>query len=141
VSTEDEDKKTDDRKARVLHTRIPEHLDEEIRKKAGSLGISVSNLVRNVLANTFGLVEDIVADSASVARTARGEDHPPKKPAEAPSVLGFQTVTLNQNALCERCNAILPRGASAGVGVTDGPGPRPILCLPCVEKTTNPETP
>lgn len=144
--------KEDDKKARVLHTRINEALEEEIKKRASTLGISVSNLVRNVLANTFGLVEDIVADSAEVARRARGEDRPPdaapRRPAgagapdvqvavvdeRAPRVLGWQQVILNLNAVCERCNAILKKGTGACIGVTDGPGARPIVCLECVAK-------
>src|SRR2546427_8147322 len=63
-----------EKKEKVIHTRISESLDEEIRRRAGRLGLSVSNLVRNVLLNTFGLVEDIVADSASIARSAQREN-------------------------------------------------------------------
>ena len=63
----------DDRKERVITARVPEALDDAIRRRATSLGLSVSNLVRNVLQNSLGLVEDIVADSAQIARLARGE--------------------------------------------------------------------
>ena len=44
------------RKERVIHTRVPESLDDEIKRRATGLGLSVSNLVRNVLQHTFGLV-------------------------------------------------------------------------------------
>ena len=44
-------------KDRVLQARIPEHLDEELRDRAEQLGLSVSTVVRNVLLNTFELVE------------------------------------------------------------------------------------
>jgi hypothetical protein len=145
----DDDKKGDDKKARVLHTRIPESLEEEIKKRAGTLGISVSNLVRNVLNNTFGLVEDIVADSAELARRARGEAPaaaerraPDVKVAvveeRAPRVLGWQEVVLNLNAVCERCNTILKKGTAAMIGVTDGPGARPIVCPACVAREVSP---
>ena len=50
----------DERKKRVIHTRVPESLDRELRETASSLGVSVSNLVRNVLLNAFGLVGDIL---------------------------------------------------------------------------------
>ena len=63
-------------KEKVLHARISETLDQELRTKAASLGLSVSNLVRNILLNTFGLVEDVLSDSASIARSARGEPEP-----------------------------------------------------------------
>src|SRR5215207_554507 len=60
-----------ERNERVLHTRVPERLEAELKERAESLGVSVSNLVRNVLNNAFGLVEDIVVDSARIAHSAR----------------------------------------------------------------------
>jgi hypothetical protein len=138
----------DEKKEKVLHTRIPESLDEEIREHAANLGISVSNLVRNVLQNTVGLVGDIVADTAHLARTARGhrddpaevlatESAPPAQRPGAVSVIGWQDVTLNINALCEACNGILPKGSRAGIAITDGPGPRTFRCPSCLEEIQN----
>jgi hypothetical protein len=141
-----------EKKEKVLHTRIPESLDEEIRERSAKLGISVSNLVRNVLQNAFGLVEDIVADAASIGRSARGESGegrrnaegpqvtPPAEPAEAGRpgrVLGWQEAVLELNAVCERCNAILARGARAAIAVIEGTGPRPIRCLPCLKEVVD----
>lgn len=131
----------DKRKQSVIHTRIPESLDHEIKKKADSLGLSVSNLVRNVLQNTFGLVESIVADSANIARSARGEGHPATvAKAGAGGVLGWQELFLNVNAVCEACNAILAKGTSAALGVTQAQGlaqtPSHFLCLACLKELT-----
>ncbi len=127
-----------EKKEKVLHTRIPESLDEEIRERSAKLGISVSNLVRNVLQNAFGLVEDIVADAASIGRSARGEPQAPGGTA-APDprplvgrVLGWQEAILELNAVCDRCNTILARGTRAAIAVIEGVGSRPIRCLPCV---------
>ncbi len=135
------DDKGDDRKAKVLHARIPEALEEELKRRAGSLGISVSNLVRNVLANTFGLVEGVVADATELARLARGEAperEPEREPAPPPErsarVLGWQVVALNVNAVCDRCNALLPKGREAAFGVTDVPGPRVVVCSACMKE-------
>src|SRR3954469_12905808 len=61
-------------KERVIHTRVPESLEAELRERAEKLGISVSNLVRNVLGHAFGLVGDVVADSHAIAGAARGGD-------------------------------------------------------------------
>jgi len=128
-----------DRKERVIHTRVAEDLDEEIKRRAQTLGVSVSNLVRNILQNTIGLVEEIVLDGAEAMRAARrsvaGQDEgasaPPPRPAR---VIGWQTAILAVNALCERCNAILPRGARAGIAVLDGPGAPVFRCEPCLEE-------
>jgi hypothetical protein len=47
------------RKAKVLHTRISEQLDESLRSAANELRVPVSNLVRNVLEDVFDVVETV----------------------------------------------------------------------------------
>ena len=124
---------SDDRKKRVIHTRVPESLDRELREKASTLGVSVSNLVRNVLLNAFGLVGDIVADGAKVAESARSAA--PVAPGEpVVAVIGWQELMLGVNAVCVTCNEVLTKGRSAAIAVTNGAGPRPVLCLTCLEE-------
>lgn len=125
-----------DRKERVIHTRVAEDLDEEIKRRAQSLGVSVSNLVRNILQNTIGLVEEIVLDGAEAMRAARrsvGGDA--AAAATRPGrVIGWQPAILAVNALCEGCNAILPRGTRAGIAVLEGPGTPAFRCESCLEE-------
>lgn len=121
----------------MIHTRVPESLDDEIKRKAGNLGVSVSNLVRDVLENTIGLVEDIVSDSTQIARAARGETVRPgrarRQRGEGGVVLGWQVALLNVNAVCDTCNAILPKGTQAAIGIVDD-GPRPFRCEACLQQ-------
>ena len=136
-----------EKKERVIHTRVPERLDAQLRKRAEDLGISVSNLVRNVLGHAFGLVGDVVADSHAIARAARGDaakappappvppvppvpsaPSMPPQPASFDDVLGWQPIVLGKNAVCVRCNAILPRGTDAAVGL----GTTLVACLACL---------
>lgn len=132
---------SDDRKERVLHTRVPEKLEAELKERAAELGMSVSNLVRNVLTHAFDLVGDIVADGANVARTASGARRAVTR-ADAPAapadpladVIGWQPLVLQKNAICARCNDILPRGKDAAIAITEGAGPRPIVCPRCLEE-------
>ncbi len=135
---------TNSKKERVIHTRVPDSLDDEIKRRATDLGLSVSNLVRNVLQHTFGLVDDIVHDSAEIARTARGAKsaftgRPGAPAAPAAEVLGWHVALLNVNALCAHCNAILAKGTRAGVGIVSGGGPIPIRCQTCLEELTHGE--
>jgi len=131
----------DEKKAKVLHTRVPESLENELKTRARGLGLSVSTLVRNILANTFGLVEDIVTDSANVARSARGEGGGETgELGEAPPdrIIGWQEAILNVNAVCSRCNALLPKGSKAGISVRERGGSKTIICEECLnELTTN----
>jgi hypothetical protein len=126
-----------DRKERVIHTRVAEDLDEEIKRRAQNLGVSVSNLVRNILQNTIGLVEDIILDGAETARAARRGGSPeaaaaPEPGAATPRILGWQPAVLALNALCDACNAILPRGSRAGIAILDRPGPPSFRCERCL---------
>ncbi len=125
-------------KERVLHTRVSEKLDAELREKAAGLGVSVSNLVRNILLNTVEMVEDIVADGSSIARAAgRGRPSSPSAPDTTPAIVGWQELTLNLNALCSECNAILPMGSIAKLAVYSPPSPANAAefhCCDCVDK-------
>ena len=116
-----------EKKERVIHTRVPESLEAQLRQKAQDLGISVSNLVRNVLGHAFGLVGDVVADSHAIARVARGE-----KVLDA-DVIGWQPMTLAKNAVCAKCNEILAKGKPAAIGMTERGAVGPIVCNACME--------
>ena len=131
------------RKEKMLHARIPEDLDREIKRRAGNLGMSVSTVVRHVLLNTFNLVEDIVADSTNLALSIGGEKTNATGSAKSPSttaqpvpnpILGWQEAILNRNAVCDHCNAILRTGSSAAIGINEKVGPPSIVCKPCLTK-------
>lgn len=135
----DDDVPEAEKKERVIHTRVPESLEAQLRERAKHLGISVSNLVRNVLGHTFGLVGDVVADSQAIARAARGDGQPGAPPVDTapPSlddVLGWQPFILGKNAVCSRCNAILPRGSDAAASIADGRASRLVICLTCLKE-------
>jgi hypothetical protein len=130
------------RKERILHTRVPASLDRHIKQRARGLGMSVSTVVRNVLLNTFGLVEDIVTDGTNVALALTGQAALQRRahgracddvPADE-EVLGWQEAVLNLNAVCQRCNAVLRRGTRAAIGVRERPGPRAVICRRCLRR-------
>jgi hypothetical protein len=124
-------------KDRVLQARIPEKLDEELRERAEQLGLSVSSIVRNVLTNTFSLVEDVVADSAQIAGALHDRKSSPSPPAETGSeVIGWQEAVLNQNGVCDSCNAILAIGERGAVGVPVQTRPV-LLCLDCLARLSS----
>jgi hypothetical protein len=120
-----------ERKERVIHTRVPESLEAELRKRAQDLGISVSNLVRNVIGHAFGLVGDVAADSHAIARAARGEPKKVPAHAEPDELIAWQPIVLAKNAVCNRCNDILPRGQKAAIAIG---GERQIVCTKCLEE-------
>ena len=132
----------DEQKDRVIHTRVPESLEAELRKRAQDLGMSVSNLVRNVLNHTFGLVGDVVADGHAVARAVGARKPagvpvppvPPVPPPELHDVLAWQPMVLGKNAVCAKCNDLLPKGRDAALGLAEHGGGRVIVCATCFEE-------
>jgi hypothetical protein len=126
-------------KERVIHTRVPESLEHELRKRAEDLGISVSNLVRNVLGHAFGLVGDVVADSHAIARAARGErgragaEMGASSRAPIDGVIAWQPIVLAKATICARCAEPMAKGRAAAIGITDDGRPGPFVCQPCME--------
>ena len=131
------------RKDKMLHTRIPERLDQHLKEQADTLGLSVSSIVRHVLVNTFNMVEGVVAESANIADilAAKKPDGPPETPPEA-SRVGWQPLVLDVNAVCSACNDLMPKGSRGALGVPARTPPE-FLCASCLdtlETGTDPET-
>jgi hypothetical protein len=125
-------------KGRVLHTRIPESLEDAIKERAKRMRIPVSNLVRNVLEQTFQLVEDVVGDGLEIADVARRGAERLRDVASRPpraAIYGWQELLLNRDERCNECGTELDRGGKAWRGLSESPMAKPVfLCAGCVEK-------
>ena len=130
------------RKDKVLHTRVPAVLDEELRRLAEALRVPVSNVVRSILQDAVQTVdavsvraEDEVRGFADLIRSQRERRREPKAP-EPPlaSVVGYQPMMLAKDTNCVLCGASLPAGSQAFLGIqTDVSSPTVIVgpeCLP-----------
>ena len=130
---------SDERKEKVLQARISPSLDRELKRRARNLGMSVSTVVRNVLLHTFDLVEDIVSDSTNVALSIAGDESLKSDGHRGSSsdttVLGWQEAILNLNAICDQCNAILPKGSKATIGFQRTHGAYTTRCSECFAQT------
>jgi hypothetical protein len=128
----------DEPKAKVLHTRIPESLEDAIKTKARHLRIPVSNLVRNVLEQTFRLVENVLDDGLEIASTARRGAERVREAALRPrgedaGIYGWQELILNRDERCRDCGAELDRGIKSYRGLSEQPSARPVfLCSGCI---------
>jgi hypothetical protein len=150
------------RKERVLHTRVPAVLEQELKRLADGLRVPVSNVVRTIL-------EDAISTIDSVGRAAEGElrdvaerlhkqreklrwrggrkaddggaSPPPERggtesaaAAVAPlgGVIGFQPLLLAQGGTCALCGRALARGDRGFLAIRDAPGPRTIVGRECL---------
>ncbi len=110
------------RKERVLHTRVPAVLDQELRRLANSLRVPVSNVVRALLEDALHTVDDF------------GRKRSAKTPPAAPlaGVVGYQRLMLAREERCVLSDRVLAVGEEAWLGIRDGPGPRVIVAPECL---------
>ena len=139
------------RKDRLIQTRVPQDLETTLKQEAHRRRLSVSHLIRNVLEDTFHLVDGvvtevdhIVSESASLAKHVRRTAQrlaSPGRGAQASSaasdtdlshVYAWNEVVLNQRASCSSCDVEIQRGERGFAGLSDRPDlPRKWLCRRC----------
>lgn len=154
----------DERKQRVLHTRVSEGLADDIRKVAEDLRVPVSNLVRNVLEDVFTVVESVADNVGDVVDEVMGEVdrvgerlrkqahryspesyeqedlEPPPDPRprrelpEFPDVVGWQPLILNAEQPCAGCERSIKRGARAFAGLRASGLSTTYLCRTCANE-------
>jgi hypothetical protein len=134
-----------ERKDRLVQTRVPGDLDDTLREAAKQKRVTVSQLIRNVLEDTFNLVDDVVASSVSLGQTVRRDAQRIAESAQGRGrarpddalrqVVAWQEVTANRDAACARCARTLGRGEKSMLGLSSDPrAPRVWLCLSCAAK-------
>lgn len=147
-----------ERKDRIIQTRVPQDLEATLKDAADQNRVSVSQLIRNVLEDTFNLVDNIVADSASLVDTVRrdaqriaasassrrstttrreaGASEPSADTATAlDEVDAWQDVIVNRPDNCAQCGTSLARGQHAFRGLSSRAGAAPVwLCTACIGK-------
>ncbi len=130
------------RHERWLHARIPEELEEALKREALRRRWPVSTLVRDVLEGALDMVEHIVEDSVEIARRSRGEAAPRPRPSPGlDAVYGWQEIILNRGTECATCGAALRTGETAFRGLSDEPGCSVFLCAPCIRRLRQPAKP
>lgn len=129
-----------ERKDRVVQARIDEELNETLQREARRNRLTVSQLIRNVLEDTFDLVDHVVADAVQlgqtvkrdarrIAKSAQGQS---RRPVADDEVYAWQEVVLARDAVCGRCGRRLRAGDEALVGLTESPtAPRVWRCRAC----------
>lgn len=139
-----------ERKDRVIQARVPEDLETTLKEAAEKRRMSVSHLIRNVLEDTFTLVDHIVADSSAlveqvsrdakrVAASVRGDSETAAQVSAEDllnSIDAWQDVIVNKPCHCIECNAQLKRGQRAYRGLSplaQKELPAVWLCSNCID--------
>ena len=143
------------RKDRLIQTRVPRDLESTLKQEARRQGVTVSQLIRNILGSTFDLVENVVADvdqivtdvdqivtdsvalAQQVSRGARriaesARSGTAKDPLDL--VEAWNRVVLNRDVNCTKCRALMVKGEEGYAGLRGQAGPiRAWLCSHCID--------
>jgi len=125
-----------ERKDKLIQTRVDEELDETLRQAARRERVTVSQLIRNVLEDTFDLVDNVVNEATHLGRTVKRDAQRiaasasgARRPAKAAEVDAWQDVVMAREAGCVVCGASLTVGTKAQVGLMHDPAaPRLFRC-------------
>lgn len=139
-----------DRKDQLVQTRVPGDLSETLREAAKKNRVTVSQLIRNVLEDTFDLVDNVVGeavqlgntvkrDAMRIADTAKGRGRrtaiATRESDPLAGVEAWQEVMLNRDAVCAQCARLMSRGERAAFGVGGDPAAARVwLCASCAAK-------
>jgi hypothetical protein len=130
-----------ERKDSLIQTRVAAELDHTLREEAKKRRLSVSQLIRNVLEDTFDLVDDVMTETAKLAQTVRRDAARIRESAQGltrsggdlvDKVESWHLVMLTGPTRCSRCKTDLEKGMPASMGVFTDPSMRPLwLCQSC----------
>lgn len=122
------------RKDRLIQTRVDRRLQTHLQEEARRHRMSVSNLVRNVLEDAFGLAD---LDVGSVASDL--------EPIQTPSldhIYAWNPVVVQRDVECSRCASNVEAGTRGLIGLSDDPtSERAWLCTECEASVGGPEGP
>lgn len=140
------------RKDRLIQTRVPRALETTLKEEARKRRLTVSHLIRNMLEESFHLVDGFVADVDQIvtdsAKLARNMGRGARRVAQASRadspdtssddplahVYAWNEVVLHRDAVCSRCDDVISRGKTGYAGLSDEPGrERAWLCARCID--------
>lgn len=128
------------KKERVLHTRVPAVLEQELKRFARNLRVPVSNLVRVILEDALqvadkasGEVEQRLRAAVDAVSSEREQIQKHLRTLDPlDGIIGYQPFMLAQEAECASCHDALEPGGQGWLGLRSGPGPQVIVCQRCI---------
>jgi hypothetical protein len=140
-----------ERKDRLIQTRVADELESTLRDEAKKRRVTVSQLIRNVLEDTFNLVDHVVASSQNLAKTVQRDArriaesaqgrareplmNPPPGRGDWTVAEAWQEMIAVREMRCSRCDTRVGKGEKVFLGYNPDPNaPRAWLCPSCEKK-------
>jgi hypothetical protein len=143
MSDEDDPKdRREGRKERVLHTRVPAVLEQELKRVANAWRVPVSNVVRALLEDALdtidivgakaedelrGVAEKLASERHRIRQKSTAERSEPPTSSEPPptdpleGAVGVTPITLVHDAVCGVTGRTLPAGSEAYMVLFEDP--------------------
>ncbi|MCH9683568.1 MAG: hypothetical protein K0V04_19170 [Deltaproteobacteria bacterium] len=116
------------RKDRLVQTRVDRRLQKILVDKARQQRMSVSNLVRNILEDAFGLAPPQEEPASSEEPQALAEP-------QLEHIYAWNAVKLGKAVDCSRCGNSMEAGEAAMIGLSEDPeADRAWLCTECSDE-------
>ena len=121
---DDKKGRQDARKERVLHTRVPAVLEQELKRVANAWRVPVSNVVRALLEDALDTLEHLSGspDAPETMDTPEPADGPATPASPLEGAVGVTPITLVHDAVCGVTGEKLPAGSEAYMVLFDYPG-------------------
>jgi len=129
------------RKEEYIGARVPKELKDRVIKRAKTMEIPVSLLVRKVLEDAFGDGINIQQGKPNIGQPGElhretSAQHESPLSQQFNHVVGWKSIELNQSQVCECCQASLTSGTHAFWGVTLNQSEYSIVCQQCKDQIT-----
>lgn len=108
------------RKDRLIQTRVPQNLESTLKDEARKRRLSVSHLIRNVLEDTFNLVDNVVTEVDRVVADSVGMAQTLKRDAQRLAATARGQTAHRESSPPEANGSVPPAAPSAAA--PEGPG-------------------
>ena len=140
--SERDDKKggQDAKKERVLHTRVPAVLEQELKRVANAWRVPVSNVVRALLEDALDTLEHLSGTPGPRdGRDAKAAtEQPGSSAAPLEGAVGVTPITLVHDSVCGVTGEKLPAGSEAYLVLFDDPGRKLITGRDALPQASTP---
>ena len=137
---DDKKSRQDGRKERVLHTRVPAVLEQELKRVANAWRVPVSNVVRALLEDALDTLEHLSRTPGAEEATDMPESaEEPAQPTDPlAGAVGVTPITLVHDAVCGVTGEKLAAGSEAYMVLFDDPGRKLITGRDALPQASTP---
>ncbi len=110
---------------KVVHTRISDETYDKLSKDAKKRRVTISNLVRNIVEDSLDLSSEVFNLVDEKLR---------KKLHREDAILGYQSITLNKDTVCDFCGKDVSKGSSINLAFLENSAKKLTVCDNCKKK-------